>query len=159
MTTFEHDSWVRAPLEAVWAFHSRVEGLVALTPDWANLRVERVTGPDGGANPDVLGVGARLELSVRPFGVGPRQRVVSEITARERDDGTAFFRDVMVEGSFPEWEHTHLFYGEGDRTLCRDRIKYRTPTGPFSPVADEVARAGFEAAFRYRHRALRGHVE
>lgn len=159
MATFEHESWVSAPLDAVWAFHDRSDGLVALTPRWANLRVERVVGPDGEPDPDVLEVGSRLELSVRPFGVGPPQRTVSEITARERDGGTAYFRDAMVAGPFPEWEHTHLFYADGGRTLCRDRIEYRTPTGPLSPVADEVAKAGFEAAFRYRHRALRRHVE
>jgi len=155
MATYEHESWVRAPLDDVWAFHDGVAGLVALTPDWMRMRVERVTGPDGDPDPDVLHVGSRVELSVRPFGVGPRQHTTSEIVARERDGGTAYFRDVMVDGPFPEWEHTHIFYGDGDRTLCRDSLRYRTPGGPLAPLGDRAAMPGFEVFFRARHRRLR----
>lgn len=159
MTTYERESWVRAPLEEVWAFHAGVDGLVALTPDWMDLRVERVRGPDGERDPAVLDVGATVELSVRPFGAGPRQSWTSEVTARERDGGTAYFRDVMREGPFPEWEHTHLFYGDGDRTRCRDHLEFRTPTGPFAPVGDAFARVFLDGMFRARHRALRRALE
>jgi len=159
MAVYERESWVRAPLDRVWSFHSGVGGLVALTPSWVNMRVERVTGPDGEPDPDVLDPGSRVKLSVRPFGVGPRQAWTSEITERKRGDGVAYFRDVMTEGPFPEWEHTHLFYADGERTRCRDRVRYRTPTGPLAPVADEAAKVGLDAFFRYRHRRLPAHVE
>jgi len=155
MATYERSSWVRAPLDEVWAFHAGVDGLVALTPRWADLRVERVTGSDGRPDPEVLESGSTVDLSVRPFGVGRRRRWTSEIVERTRSDGTAYFRDVMVAGPFPTWEHTHLFYAEGGRTLCRDLVRYRTPTGPLSPVGDAAVTPILDAVFRYRHRRLR----
>lgn len=157
MATFERECWVHAPLDDVWAFHATADGLLALTPEWTDLRVERVIGPDGTPDPDVLEVGSRIEMSVGP--VGPRQRWTSEITAREREGATAYFRDVMRDGPFPKWEHTHLFYGDGERTRCRDSLRYRTPTGPFAPLADELAKAVFEAFFAYRHRTLKARFE
>ena len=89
MPTYERETTVESPFEDVWAFHSRVSGLEAVTPDWLELRVERVIGPDGETDPDVLEPGSEVALSIRPFGVGPRQHWTSVITDRERDDGAA----------------------------------------------------------------------
>lgn len=142
-----------APLEAVWRFHSRVEGLSALTPDWLHLRVERAVGPDGEADPEVLVAGSRVTASVRPFGVGPRHRWTSVITEREAGDTTASYRDVMVEGPLPRWEHTHSFRARGDdATVVTDRVVYRLPAlGPLSVLGT----VGLAPAFRYRHRRIR----
>ncbi|WP_232702260.1 SRPBCC family protein [Halobacterium wangiae] len=155
MATFERNLRVRAPFEDVWKFHSTIDGLLSLTPGWANLRVEAVQRPDGDTG-DVLTVGTRIRMSVRPFGVGPRQRWVSRITEREEGDGYAYFADVMEEGPFPEWEHTHTFYADGDDTLARDHVEYRTPVGG---IADEVAGLFFDPMFRYRHRRTRELLE
>src|SRR6056297_3872086 len=103
MPVFEREVRVSAPLDDVWEFHATADGLVALTPDWMHLRVEETRGPDGEPDPAVLEPGAVVESSIQPFGVGPRQRWVSEIVAREAGDDEAMFRDVMVEGPFPKW--------------------------------------------------------
>ena len=87
MATYRRETHVDAPFEDVWAFHSTTAGLEALTPGFMNLRVESVVGPDGDADPEELDAGSRIELSVRPLGIGPRQRVVSVIAAREYGDG------------------------------------------------------------------------
>ena len=155
MAVYERETRVRAPLEAVWEFHSTVGGLEALTPEWMTLRVESVVGPDGRPDPDVLEEGSRLRLSVRPFDAGPRRRWVSEITARGERDDAAYFRDEMVRGPFREWEHAHLFYRDGEGTLLRDRVAYSTPFRP----ADPLLRVGFEPMFRYRHRRTREVLE
>jgi len=47
MPTYERETTVDSPFDDVWAFHSQVSGLEAVTPDWLDLRVERVIGPDG----------------------------------------------------------------------------------------------------------------
>jgi len=159
MHTYERSVRVAAPFEAVWDFHSTEAGLLELTPDWMNLRIESVTGPDGESNPDVLEAGSRLSASVRPFGVGPRQDWVSDITEREESGDTAYFKDVMSEGPFPHWEHTHLFYDDGDETLVRDRVEYELPVGPLNPIAGPLAIVGFEPMFRYRHRKTRSLLE
>jgi ligand-binding SRPBCC domain-containing protein len=159
MAVYQRRTRVAAPLDEVWDFHSRVSGLEALTPDWMNLRVEAVTGPDGEADPAVLETGARIDASVRPFGVGPRQRWTSVITDRQRDDGTAYFRDEMEGGPFRNWEHTHRFFADGEETVVDDRVVYALPFGPVGEVAATLARVGFEPMFRYRHRQTRALLE
>ncbi|MHB9285591.1 SRPBCC family protein [Halobacteriales archaeon Cl-PHB] len=159
MTTYERSVWVDAPLAAVWEFHSGVSGLEALTPDWFHLRVDAVLGPDGERDPAVLASGAEIRASVRPLGVGPRQRWTSRIVARGREDGTAYFRDVMDDGPFPEWEHTHLFYGDGDRTLVRDHVEYSLPGGELGRRVAPLAVVGFDPMFRYRHHRTKALLE
>jgi ligand-binding SRPBCC domain-containing protein len=156
--TYTRRTRVEAPLAAVWDFHSRIEGLEALTPGWANLRVEGVRGPDGDPDPEILETGSRIRLSVRPFGVGPRQRVVSLITDRESDTGSARFVDELVEGPPVAWEHTHTFFADGDETVVQDRVGYDLPTGVGRALAP-LGRVGLGPLFRYRHRRTRELLE
>jgi ligand-binding SRPBCC domain-containing protein len=157
MANYHRQVRVNAPLDDVWEFHSRIEGLVGLTPEWMNLRVEEVRGPDGERDPDTLEAGSRARLSVRPLGIGPRQRWVSEIVARERDEGEGVFRDVMHGGPFPEWTHTHRFVARGDDTVIHDDVEYRLPLDGLGDLASPFAAVGFEPMFRYRHRKTREH--
>lgn len=159
MPTYTRSSRVVAPFEDVWDFHSDERGLVALTPGWMNLDIESVRGPGGDPEPDVLEAGAVVESSVRPFGVGPRQSWVSEITARERSDGAAYFRDVMSDGPFRRWVHTHMFYADGETTIVRDRVEYELPLGSVGDALGPLAVVGFGPMFRYRHRKTRELLE
>ncbi|OLZ41594.1 cyclase [Natrinema saccharevitans] len=159
MPTYERETTVRSPFEDVWAFHSQISGLEGLTPDWMNLRVERVIGPDGEPDPNVLEPGSEIALSMRPFGVGPRQHWTSVITAREREDGSAYFRDEMVHGPFDRWEHTHSFYADGRRTRLRDRVTYELPLGGLGDAIGPLSNLGFEAMFRARHRLAKARLE
>jgi ligand-binding SRPBCC domain-containing protein len=157
MPRYERSVRVAAPFEEVWEFHSRIAGLEELTPEWMGLEVEGVFGPDGTPDPDVLEAGARIETSIRPFGVGPRQSWTSVIVEREERDGSASFRDVMERGPFPEWVHTHRFFGDGDETLVVDRVEYALPLvgGRLGPLGG----LGFEPMFRYRHRKTKELLE
>jgi ligand-binding SRPBCC domain-containing protein len=155
MATYKRSVRVDAPLEDVWEFHSTGDGLVALTPNWMNLRIEEETDPEGEPDPDVLETGSRIVSTVRPFGIGPRQRWVSEIVARERRDDYAMFRDEMVEGPFPHWVHTHSFYADGESTVVRDFVEYELPGGVAGRAVSPLAWVGFEPMFLYRHRQTR----
>lgn len=159
MATYERSARVAAPLAAVWEFHSTERGLVELTPDWICLQVESVHGPDGDLDPDVLETGSTLSVSVRPFGVAPRQSWVSEIVAREQDGTSAYFRDVMSDGPFEHWEHTHSFFADGEETVVRDSISYQFPLGQAGDAAGPLAVVGFEPMFRYRHRRTKQLLE
>jgi ligand-binding SRPBCC domain-containing protein len=159
MAVYHRRTRVAAPLESVWDFHSRVSGLDALTPDWMNLRVESVTGPDGDPDPGILDPGSRIDASVRPFGVGPRQRWTSVITERDRDGATAYFVDEMEDGPFRHWEHTHRFFADGDDTVVDDRVVYALPFGALGEAVATLARVGFEPMFRFRHRRTRDLLE
>lgn len=151
MPVYERSTYVDAPLDDVWEFHSRGSGLEALTPDWLTLRIEETTGPDGRPDPDVLEEGATVDSSVQPFGVGPRQCWTSVIVDRRESEGHALFRDEMIEGPFASWEHTHRFSADGDRTFVHDRVEYELAGGPLGRVVDPLAIVGFEPMFRYRH--------
>lgn len=159
MPTFERETHVRAPFEEVWAFHSTLDGLEALTPAFFNLRVESVRGPDGDPDPERLEAGAEARLSMRPFGVGPRQRWTTRIVERRRDGKAGLFRDEMRDGPFAHWEHTHGFYADDGGTRVRDRVEYDLPLDELGRLAGPFAVMGFEPMFRYRHRETKRRLE
>ncbi|MFA1611268.1 SRPBCC family protein [Halobellus rubicundus] len=159
MATYSRLTRVSAPLSDVWEFHSRVSGLEALTPEWMNLRIESVTGPDGEPDPDVLETGAEIEMSMQPLGLGPRQRWTSVIVARESDEDSATFRDEMRGGAFATWIHTHRFVADGDETIVEDEVEYELPGGPLGRSASPLAVVGFEPMFRGRHRKTKALLE
>jgi ligand-binding SRPBCC domain-containing protein len=159
METFERETHVDGSFAAVWDFHSRISGLTGLTPDWMNMSVESIRGPDGEPAPDllepdpgVLTAGCEIDVTVRPLGVGPAQHWTSRIVAREEGEGAAFFRDTMVAGPFDHWVHSHYFYAEDGGTKVRDHVEYRLPGGEVGRLAGPFAVIGFEPMFRYRHR-------
>lgn len=155
MPTYRRRTRVAAPLEEVWAFHSDVSGLEALTPNWMGLRVDGIDRPHGAPDPETLEVGTRIRLSMRPLGVGPRLSWVSKITERRRDGESAMFRDVMEDGPFRRWDHSHLFFGDGTETVVVDELEYALPGGALGDLAGPFARVGFEGMFRQRHRRTR----
>jgi ligand-binding SRPBCC domain-containing protein len=159
MATYRRETRVRAPLEDVWAFHSEIEGLEALTPDFMNLEVRSVTGPDGDSDPEILEAGSRIEMAMRPFGIGPQQHWTSVITERTEDDGAVMFRDVMEDGPFPLWEHTHRFFTDGEETLVVDQVEYELPGGALGRAISPLGWVGFEPMFRGRHRKTKELLE
>lgn len=165
MPTYDRRTTIDAPFEDVWNFYTRIEGLEAVTPDWFHLRVESVIGPDGESDPEGLPAGTEIALSIRPFGVGPRQYTRSLITVRERAERWARFVDEMVSGPFPHWEHTHSFAAVGDRTVLWDHVEYAVPgsdlarVGRIAELGAPLADVGLETMFRARHRATKAHLE
>ncbi|WP_158057275.1 SRPBCC family protein [Halorussus halophilus] len=157
MPTYQRHVWVDAPLDEVWEFHSRVEGLEALTPSWMNLRVETVYGPDGERDPELLEEGAEAHMSLQPFGVGPRQSWVSHVTKREREDDHAVFEDEMADGPFPSWTHTHRFYAEDGGTVVWDTVEYELPL--VGGKLGSLGWVGFEPMFRERHKRTKRILE
>lgn len=159
MVTYRRQTRIDASLEDVWAFHSTTDGLKALTPAFMNLEIESVAGPDGDSDPDVLEAGSRIKLSIRPFGVGPRLRMVSVITERRIGDGSRMFRDVMESGPFAEWVHTHKFFADGNGTNLIDHVTYQLSGGQFGRAVSPLGRLGLELMFRRRHRTTKALLE
>ena len=159
MRTYRRRTHVDAPFEEVWSFHSGASALEAVTPSFLNLRVERVVGPDGEEDLDVLSTGTRIRMSVRPFGLGRRVPWTSRIVAREARETDAFFVDAMEEGPFPYWRHTHRFRAEDGGTLIQDKVRYRLPGGPLGRALGPFGRLGFEPMFRHRHRRTKQLLE
>ncbi|MFB6251190.1 MAG: SRPBCC family protein [Halobellus sp.] len=159
MATYSRLTRVDAPLSDVWDFHSRISGLKALTPDWMNLRIEAVTGPDGEPSPEILTEGSEIQMSMQPFGVAPRQEWTSVITEREESDDRAMFRDEMRGGPFATWVHTHRFVADGGETVIDDEVEYELPGGGLGRSISPLAVVGFEPMFRGRHRKTKAVLE
>ncbi|MDL5361080.1 SRPBCC family protein [Halalkalicoccus sp. NIPERK01] len=156
MATYERETYVNAPLDDVWEFHSRVEGLEALTPNWMGLAIRGVRGPDGERDPEVLEAGAEIDMVLRPLG-SPGESWISVITDRSESDERALFRDEMRDGPFARWSHVHQFRREGEGTRIRDTVHYELPG--VCRAASPLAVVGFEPMFRYRHRKTKELLE
>ncbi|MFQ3318730.1 SRPBCC family protein [Natronomonas sp.] len=159
MATYQRETRVQAPFEEVWTFHSKIEGLEALTPAFMHLEVHTVTGPDGERDPELLVPGTRIEMSLQPFGIAPRQHWTSVITERTEADGAAMFHDVMEGGPFPAWEHTHKFFADGEETLIVDHVEYELPGGKLGRAVSPLGWVGFEPMFRGRHKETKEILE
>lgn len=151
MPVYQRRTRVEAPLSEVWSLYSGIEGLEAVTPGWMRLHVERIVGPEGEETPDELVAGTKIRLSIQPFGIGPRQRWISRITERSEGEGWARFRDLMEQGPFEFWRHTHQFFADGRETVLVDRVEYELPGGILGDALAPFATIGFEPMFRYRH--------
>lgn len=157
MAVYERTAWIRAPLDDVWRFHSTPTGLVAVSPTWLRLVVERAAGPEGRPT-DEFSEGTEVTLSIRPFGLGPRQRWTSRIVSRTREPDRAEFRDEMLDGPFTTWVHTHRFEATAGGTRMTDRVRYELPLGPAHGLS-RLAWPGFALVFADRHRRTRANLE
>jgi len=157
MATYRRRTRVRAPLDEVWAFHSTIDGLEALTPGWMGLSVESVRSPEGHGDTEELVEGTEIAMASKPLGVAPETRWISRITDRREGEGYCMFRDDMLGGPFGLWIHTHEMYGDSGETVLIDTVEYELP----SPAdrLNPVAVVGFEPMFRYRHRKTKELLE
>lgn len=149
MARFIRKTRVSAPLDTVWAFHSTIEGLKALTPSWVGLQIEALRVPDGG---EELVAGSEIDLSFEPIPSGPRQGFTSIIVDREKGTEAGSFVDEMQDGPLAKWRHTHRFVAESDETVIIDDIEYETGYGK---ILDRAVKLGFGVAFALRHRKTR----
>ena len=153
MPSFRRETLVDAPLEEVWAFHSTIDGLRALTPGWLALRIDAIEFPERRAHDaGELVAGTRIRASVAPLRIGPRRSWVSVIESRTVHDDTCTFVDTMHDGPFTSWKHTHRFVAVGEQTRVIDRVDYRVPGGP---LGEFLASGGLSLFFAYRHRRTR----
>lgn len=149
MARFRRESYIDAPFSAVWDFHSTVDGLTALTPAAADLRIDDLRVPDGG---ETLVEGSEMDLSVGPIPGGPRQCFTAVIEERSETADTAYFVDIMRDGPMTTWEHTHRFVRTGEGARLIDDIEYETGLGG---TIDRLFKIGLTVAFWDRHRRTR----
>jgi len=154
MTTYHRSVWVDAPIESVWAFHSTIDGLRALTPGPLGLQVQAIRGDEGGT----LVQGSEIDLQMRPLGVLPTTEWTSVITEREVDGDRCRFTDVMRGGPFDQWRHDHSFETVNGGTQVHDMVSLRLG-GPLAAVISPVTVLGLAPMFRYRHRRTRAELE
>lgn len=158
MPTYTRSITVRAPLEEVWAFHTDVAMLERASPAVLGLEVQRVTGPTVAAD-ETLEVGTRIEVTVRPFGVGLAQRWTTVVDDLLVSEDIRAFRDVMVEGPLPRWEHTHRFIATPTGTTIVDHVAFEFPGGHAGRLAARLGWLGLAPLFRARQRRTKAILE
>ena len=140
---FIYRSKMPASAEEVYRFHAEPAALERLMPPWEKAQVVALTG--GIEQP-----GSRVTLRVS---VGP----ISQYWVAEHRDCQPgrMFRDVMVSGPFPLWEHTHAFVPESETSSwLEDRVDFELPLGWLGSLfGGGYTRRRLQRMFAWRHKA------
>lgn len=129
---------VPVPLATLFGWHERPGAFLRMSPPWDRPIVVSHTGG--------IRDGARVVLRVH---AGP---LLTTWKLEHRDYiENRQFRDILLQGPFAEWVHTHAFEADGpDASVLEDHIVYRMPP-VVGGVAQDFANDTLERVFRYRH--------
>lgn len=135
---------VPVPVETLFAWHEQPGAFARLAPPWEQPTVLSHTGG--------IRDGARVVLRVP---VGP---VHTTWTIEHRDYiANQQFRDVLLDGPFSEFVHTHRFTPDGaDASVLEDHIVWQLPLGPLGAIGAGHAQRTLARVFAYRHTLLAG---
>lgn len=135
-------------VEELFAWHERPGAFVRLSPPWDQAKVVEHTGG--------IRDGARVVLSV------PTGPIHTKWVIEHRDyQPNRQFRDILLEGPFAKFEHTHSFFADSATTSSlEDVIEYELPLGELGAVAGGwFASDTLDQVFRYRHALMTGDLE
>lgn len=138
------ETWLDAPLDAVFAFHADARNLEGITPSWMRFAI-RTPGPIA------MAVGTRIDYRLAVHGLPLRWR--TRITAWDPPHG---FTDTQERGPYRRWDHRHTFAARDGGTVVGDEVRYRVPTGRLAHAL--FVRRDIVAIFRHRQAALRARV-
>lgn len=140
MQTLTFSSRIEAPVEDVFAWHTRPAAFRRLVPPWEDVTLVAFEGIRDG------------QKAVLKAGIGPiRKKWVAEhhgyIENRQ-------FCDRQLKGPFSQWDHAHRFEPDGDdATILTDHIDYVVPFDNLGEtIAGDQVRERLERQFAYRHR-------
>ena len=134
---------VPVPVETLFAWHERPGAFARLAPPWDAPRVLEHTG--GIRN------GARVVLQVHAGPIPTTWRLEHRDYIENRQ-----FVDVMRDGPFAHWVHTHRFSADGaNASVLEDSIEYALPLGAFGhAVGGGYAESTLDRVFAYRHEVM-----
>ncbi len=119
--------WLPRPRNEVFEFFSDAHNLEEITPPI--LRFEVLT-----PKPIPMKAGALIDYKLKVRGLPIRWR--TEIAVWEPEHR---FVDTQIRGPYAKWWHEHTFEDHEGGTLCKDRVEYRPPGGPFAPIINAIA--------------------
>lgn len=140
---FRRTARAHVSVEELFAWHERPGAFKRLSPPWD---VPEVVSQTGGIRD-----GARVVLKQS---IGP---VSTRWTLEHRDYvQNKQFRDVLLDGPFAFYEHTHGFEAAGPKSsVLNDHIVYDLPFGALGAAfGGAFASHAFERVFHYRHAVM-----
>lgn len=148
MAEFRKRIRVPVPVETLFAWHERPGAFQRLSPPWDRPVVVSHTGG--------IRDGARVELRVHAGPIPTTWKLEHRDYVANRQ-----FRDVMLDGPFASWVHTHSVESDGPAaSVLDDHIEYDLPLGGLGEaVAGGFARGTLERVFAYRHALMLGDLE
>jgi len=123
MVTIRLTTWVNAPIERCFLLATNVEFNSARTSAKA----------EGGAGKDTFHVGDTFDRSAWRLGIR-----MSHTSRIEEIRPYSYFKEVMIEGSFRQFEHEHHFTPLDDGTRVRSEVRFIGGLGPLRLVIERV---------------------
>lgn len=137
MMEYKRQFTVRAPIEAVRAFHQSASSLRAITPP-----IIPMTSVDA---PDPLSEGAEMAFTLW---MGP---LPVRWTARIEEPHAEGFVDRQLTGPFAAWSHKHSFTPiDEQNTRVDDHVSYQLKSNPIWWLIGGSMALGLPLLFRYR---------
>lgn len=96
----------------------------------------------GGVTKGVLEQGDTITWESIHFGI--KQRLTAKVTVMEKPHK---FVDIMVEGAFQSFVHTHQFIEEAGGTIMIDTFQFKSPFGLIGVAADKLFLEKYMRAF------------
>lgn len=146
-TTFRRSVSLPVSVETLFAWHERPGAFQRLSPPWDQAKVVEHMGG--------IRDGARVVLEVPTGPIKTRWVIEHRDYQKNRQ-----FRDIMQEGPFARFDHTHSFFADSATTsTLEDHIEYELPLGPIGDLAGGwYAGRTLDQVFRYRHALLKGDI-
>jgi ligand-binding SRPBCC domain-containing protein len=136
---------VPASIDAVWAFFSDANNLMAVTPPHLNLRVtNNVYG-------DAVYAGQVMTYTIKPL-LGIPLSWMTEITHVVEG---RYFVDEQRKGPYKLWHHQHHFKPIEGGVEMTDIVHYRLPLGVLGSIAHGiVVKKELQKIFTYRYQKI-----
>lgn len=126
MPIIEHHQFIKAPIEICFDLARNVEIHNRTT---SNTKERAI----GGVTSGYLEEGDTVTWEAIHFGI--KQRLTAKIIKMDRPH---FFVDIMLDGAFHSFIHTHQFIKDKDGTIMIDTFQYKSPLGPIGQIADKL---------------------
>ncbi|MFM9874435.1 MAG: SRPBCC family protein [Fimbriimonadaceae bacterium] len=147
MPTKVYETYIKAPVQKLWDFHSSPDALRILTPAEQEMQWISKSNP--------LRDGAIHEFKTKQFGLWISWK--ARITNVREPFG---FTDTAVKSPFKSWVHHHDFIDEDGHCILRDTIHYELKAGPIGKIVNSLSiEEKIDKMFKYRHRTTKAHLE
>jgi len=126
MPTIQHVISIEAPIELCFDLARTVEV-------HAGKQLLTVQKAVGGVTAGMMEYGDSVTWETNHFGI--KQNLTSKIIEMEKP---YTFTDMMIEGAFHSFTHTHEFIEKDGGTMMKDTFSYRAPFGVLGQMADRL---------------------